>query len=108
MCGLPAIPLSLAYCPARTHTGRTPMSTPEDETSQIKEAILSGQKIQAIKLYREQTRAGLAEAKDAVEKLEAELRASAPEQFTKPEKKGCTAVLLACAVIGGIVYSFVW
>jgi hypothetical protein len=34
------------------------------------EALLAGDKIKAIKLYREATGAGLAEAKDAVEKAQ--------------------------------------
>lgn len=36
----------------------------------LTELIQSGDKIQAIKLYRELTGVGLAEAKDAVERLE--------------------------------------
>lgn len=41
----------------------------QDVNSQVKELILAGQKIQAIKLYREQTGVGLKEAKDYVESL---------------------------------------
>ena len=74
--------------------------TPEDHADKIKEAIFSGQKILAIKLYREQTGVGLAEAKDAVEKLEADLRGSSPERFSaKPAGAGCMPLLLAVVVV---------
>ncbi len=81
---------------------RTDMNTPnpEDDANQVKEALFTGQKILAIKLYREQTGVGLAEAKDAVEKLEAGLRASSPERFTaKPAGAGCMSLLLAGMVV---------
>lgn len=68
---------------------------PEDQARRIKEAIFSGQKIQAIKFYREQTGSDLADAKAAVEKLESELRASSPEHFTKTAKAGCASVIVA-------------
>jgi hypothetical protein len=48
-------------------------SIPEEPLAQIKDALRRGQKIDAIRLYREHTGAGLAEAKTAVEQLEAEL-----------------------------------
>jgi len=47
----------------------TPL-TPE-QLERIREAALAGNKIQAIKLYREATNLGLAESKQAVEDLEA-------------------------------------
>lgn len=74
--------------------------TPEDHADRIKAALFSGQKILAIKLYREQTGVGLAEAKDAVEKLEADLRGSSPERFSaKPAGAGCMSLLLAGVVV---------
>lgn len=54
---------------------------PEEALANVKEAIFRGQKIEAIRLYRECTAAGLAEAKTAVEQLEAELRAAEPDRF---------------------------
>lgn len=72
---------------------------PEDQASRVKEALFAGQKIQAIKLYREQTGVGLKEAKDAVEKLEAELRTSTPGQFAKPAKAGCASVIVATVFV---------
>lgn len=64
-----------------------PPKVPESRPVQaaaIAEALFRGEKIAAIKLYREQTQAGLAEAKRAVEEIEKSLRVSAPGLFTKP------------------------
>jgi ribosomal protein L7/L12 len=55
----------------------------------IQEALFKGDKIEAIKLYRDGTNLGLKESKEAVEKLELELRKAAPERFTaKPSVFG--------------------
>ena len=72
------------------------MSDPTPD-ERIKAAIFTGQKIEAIKLHREQTGMGLKESKDAVEKLEAELRASTPDRFTKPQGVGCMSVIAVFA-----------
>jgi hypothetical protein len=78
---------------------------PDEKMAAIKEAIFRGQKITAIKLYREATGLGLAEAKDAVERLEAELRSSSPMEFKKVESRGCLGlVLILIVVAGGIIY----
>ncbi|MHA3771613.1 hypothetical protein ACXR0O_08760 [Verrucomicrobiota bacterium sgz303538] len=79
--------------------------TPEDHANAIKEALFAGNKIQAIKLYRAQVNVGLAEAKNAVEKIEADLRASSPERFTSvPQGKGCFAVILIfLSISAGVV-----
>jgi ribosomal protein L7/L12 len=47
-----------------------PASVTAGDDPRLTELIQSGDKIQAIKLYRELTGVGLAEAKDAVERLE--------------------------------------
>jgi len=79
---------------------------PEDQASRIKEALFNGNKIQAIKLYREQTGQGLKESKDAVEKLEDELRISSPGQFKTSAKTGCFSIIvvLVTVVIWKIVF----
>jgi hypothetical protein len=59
----------------------TTAAIPDEPLARIKEAIFRGQKINAIRLYRECTGAVLAEAKAAVEHLESELRAAEPENF---------------------------
>jgi hypothetical protein len=47
----------------------------------IKECVLSGDKIQAIEIYRGWKGGDLAEAKTAVEQLEREFLAASPESF---------------------------
>lgn len=59
-------------------------SIPEESMAQIKEALFQGRKIEAIRVYRECTGTGLGEAKPAVERLEAELRAAEPDKFAGP------------------------
>ncbi len=75
--------------------------------SPVADLLFAGQKIQAIKLYREQLKpgVGLAEAKEAVEQLEAGLRAQHPEKFTAKAKSGCTTVL---AVLMVLFVALVW
>lgn len=82
------------------------MSISDANKQGIREAILAGKKIEAIKTWRELTGAGLAEAKAAIEAIEAELRAggggagagaaapSGPERRT-----GCLGLLVACLVV---------
>ena len=66
----------------------------------IKQALFQGRKIQAIKLYRKCAGTGLKEAKEAVDKLEAELRAASPEKFTAPTGgKGCLGVMVALGTV---------
>jgi hypothetical protein len=63
--------------------------------AQISSALYAGKKIAAIKMYREATGAGLAEAKDAVELIELTLRETEPEKFTVPPSKGgCAAIVI--------------
>jgi ribosomal protein L7/L12 len=81
-------------------TGAVPAGKMSDATvDAIQEAIFSGQKIRAIKLYREASGAGLKEAKDFIEALEAELRRTDPTRFTAPAAKGCGTAVIALALI---------
>ncbi|MEZ0257872.1 MAG: ribosomal protein L7/L12 [Chthoniobacter sp.] len=73
----------------------------------INEAIFAGKKIVAIKLYREQTKAGLAEAKRAVEEIEKQLRASAPGLFAKPAAKGCFAAIFFLLGAGSALWRLI-
>ncbi|MBL9171072.1 MAG: hypothetical protein JNN07_25290 [Verrucomicrobiales bacterium] len=86
------------------------MSTPPtpDPLAQIKELLFRGEKIEAIKLFREHMKCGLAEAKSAVDKLESELRAQYPERFTAADKKGCLGVLIFGGIVAGILTAGVW
>ena len=64
---------------------------PKDELTPIENAILAGRKIEAIKLYRQMTMTGLADAKSAVDEMEARLRLESPERFAKGAgRSGCT------------------
>lgn len=60
----------------------------------IKDLIFSGNKIGAIKAYRQTMGVDLANAKTGVEELTAELRESTPERFQEPTGKGCARVTL--------------
>ena len=78
---------------------------PDEKMTAIKDAVFRGQKIAAIKLYRQATGLGLAEAKEAVERLEAELRSSTPFEFKKEASRGCLGIVLIFIVLAvGIIY----
>lgn len=63
--------------------------TPE-VAQQIEAFVFAGQKIQAIKLYRQYTDEGLKESKDFVDTLETELRTREPGRFTAlASNQGC-------------------
>ena len=51
-----------------------PYNAPAGPSEQIKALIMQGKKIEAIKLYREQTGLGLKQAKDYVDALERQMR----------------------------------
>ena len=74
---------------------------------EVHAAILAGQKIQAIKLWRELTGAGLAEAKATIERLTAEAQAKTPEKFTTPAPaslpKGCAIIMILIGIAVGIL-----
>jgi len=81
-----------------------PAPAPLAQNPAINEAVFAGKKIQAIKLYREQTHTGLAEAKRAVEEIEKQLRLSAPGLFTAPASKGCLVSLVAFTLTGAALW----
>ena len=68
-----------------------PSADPLD--AQVLQLMRAGRKIEAIKLYREQRRMGLKEAKDAVEAL--------AQQHGVPQRSvGCTGALFLAALAG--------
>ncbi|MST00822.1 MAG: hypothetical protein EXS29_05880 [Pedosphaera sp.] len=77
---------------------------------EIHAAILAGQKIQAIKLWRELTGAGLAEAKESIERITEEARAKNPKEFAQqPQPKGCLVAAVAMIFAGisaGLLFAF--
>ena len=72
----------------------------EEQTREITDALLKGQKIHAIKIYRDATGEGLKEAKEFIEKLTAVLREKHPDKFPAA-KAGCTSLVIASATLGG-------
>jgi ribosomal protein L7/L12 len=83
---------------------------PEDKLGAIKADLFADRKIEAIKLYRECTGVGLAEAKLAVEALEAELRkSSAQKSSAVPARNGCFGLaMVMCLVMLMIGVWLVW
>ena len=77
---------------AQVPDGR-PAGTQAADTQEIVSLLEQGKKIAAIKLYRDKTGAGLANAKAAVEAL-------ANERGLQLPRSGCAAAVLACALIG--------
>ena len=73
----------------------TPLT--DQQRQDIEKELFANQKVSAIKLYRETTGAGLADAARAVEQMDRELRKSSPERFAA-EKKGCLGVVI-CLVL---------
>ena len=80
--------------------------TPE-RGREIDDFLFAGQKIQAIKVYREGTNVGLAEAKAAVEAREAQLRQQMPMKFRGPARSGCLGGVLMLLAAGGLVAAVV-
>ncbi len=76
-------------------------SMSDDDVQRIMAAVFAGQKILAIKLYRQATKSSLLDAKNFVEGLQDRLWQESPEKFaTPPSKGGCArsaAMLLSLA-----------
>lgn len=78
-------------------------SLTQEQITAVTDAIFAGQKIGAIKLYREATNASLVEAKEFVEKLEAELRLQYPDKFTvAPQVQSKIMIAVSVAIAIGI------
>lgn len=74
--------------------------------------IYDGQKIQAVKRYRDVSKTSLLEAKQFIEKLTDELKEREPEKFTNLPKTGCAGALLLVAIllssaIAGLLMAFI-
>jgi ribosomal protein L7/L12 len=76
--------------------GASPSRLPDAVRKSIEANLFAGRPIPAIKTYREATGAGLKEAKDAVEAMEADLRKTSPRRFSAPQanKAGCLTMIL--------------
>ena len=65
----------IAYLERRVSELSKQLGIEEAPLTDVQELIAQGRKINAIKLYREQTGAGLAASKDAAEVMEAQMKA---------------------------------
>lgn len=73
--------------------------SPEDTRAEIERLLKAGEKLSAIRLYREATGSGLKDAKDAVEAI--------AEEIGLPKSSGCgTAVLLVTLLVGVVAWCF--
>ena len=80
---------------------------PEEKIAELSDLLFRGNKIGAIKLYRELTGFGLKESKESVDALEASLRKEVPEKFSAAaaqQKKGCLGATTAFCLCIGIVF----
>jgi hypothetical protein len=69
----------------------------------IAEALFAGQRKQAVTMCRQVMASGEAEAKDAVKRIEAELRVSFPDRFRKPRWAAMPAVTDWSLSLSGLV-----
>lgn len=94
--GNPASSMNTSYTarPSRMSLGHMP----EDDAKKMTELIFTGQKIQAIKMYKGATGMGLKESKDFIDALEKQLREECPENFTHAARSGCGVV-----IVGGLL-----
>jgi ribosomal protein L7/L12 len=88
--------------------------TGPNELSQVRAALAAGNKIEAIRLYRELTGFGLAEAKEAVERLASEgIPTIAPVRpstlpSNAPVKSGCTSLLTIALLLSAAAAALAW
>lgn len=93
----PDFPQNLASAP-RPH--RPSMGNiPEEDAKKMTDFIFAGQKIAAIKMYKEGTGLGLKESKDVIDALEKQLREECPDEFAHAAKTGCSVLLAAGALL---------
>lgn len=76
---------------------------------EIVSALADGNKIEAIKLYREASGVGLKDAKDAVEALIPKLVEKEPEKYEKISKSGggCASLIVFALLLSGAAV-WVW
>jgi hypothetical protein len=82
-------------------------SLSDDDVERIMAAVFAGRKIEAIKIYRQATKATLKDALEFINALESRLRQESPEKFSDPPKSGCAQYAGAMFVLGLAVYFLV-
>ena len=77
---------------------------PEEDAKKMTDFIFAGQKIAAIKMYKEATGLGLKESKQFIDALEKQLREECPENFAHAAKTGCSVVAVGVllALVAGV------
>ncbi|MGC4003793.1 MAG: ribosomal protein L7/L12 [Pirellulales bacterium] len=83
-------------------------SLPPDAHERLLEALFGGNKIQAIKIYREATGQGLKESKDVVDGWENELRRTVPERFVTRPAAGSGLLVVAVVVLIFAAFGTMW
>lgn len=78
----------------------TPLNDQQREN--IEKELFANRKVSAIKIYREVTGEGLADAARAVEQMDRDLRKSSPERF-EAQKKGCLGVVMCLVLLAAIM-----
>ena len=73
----------------------------DEDRDKIIDALMAGNKIEAIKLYRDGTGQGLKEAKDYIEHLIQELGKESPEILAANKGTGCASVVLLVVTTRG-------
>lgn len=83
----------------------TPQLTPEQRQA-FADALYAGRKIEAIKQLREMSGLGLKESKEIIDRLEAELRVSHPERFTRRQSgpMGCVVLIITLLLAGAVIF----
>lgn len=77
---------------------------PDDQLAAIHQALFTGKKIEAIKIYRGATGSDLLEAKNAIEGLDAALRSMSPEKFVAGRSRsGCLGAFAALTALLGVL-----
>lgn len=79
------------------------MPLSDEQRTQMTELLFIGHKLNAIKIYRQATGAGLKESKDFVDTLEASLQQTMPEKFQIIQYAGPPASFAITIVVGILV-----
>jgi hypothetical protein len=84
------------------------MPLTDEQREAMTELLFIGHKLNAIKIFRQATGAGLKESKDFVDALEAQLMQTMPERFQLVKLEGLSksfvvSLLLGILAVGGII-----